>query len=61
MTNTLVPVRVSKISCNKYQELIYLPKMAVRVLKLKKGMDVAIYIDMEEKCLVIKPVNIKVE
>jgi len=59
MTGTLVPIRVSKISSNKYQELVYIPKMAVRVLKLRKGMNVTIYIDTEENCLIIKPIEIK--
>jgi len=54
-----VPVRISKVSSNRRQELVYIPKMAVRVLKLQKGTHVAIYIDMKEKCLVIKPIEIE--
>jgi len=59
MKGTLVPIRVSKISSNKYQELVYIPKLATRVLKLRKGQNIAIYVDVEENCIIIKPIEIK--
>lgn len=54
-----VPIRISKVSSNRKQELVYIPKMAVRVLKLKKGTDVAIYINTKENCLIIKPIKLE--
>jgi len=55
----LVPVRTSKVSSNKQQELVYIPKMAVKVLKLRKDTNVAIYIDMKENYLIIRPIEIE--
>ena len=52
-------MRISKVSSNSRQELVYIPKMAVRVLKLRKGTDVAIYINTKENCLIIKPIKLE--
>ena len=57
----LVPVRVSRVTSNKRQELVYIPKMALRMLNLRKGMDVIIYVDTKERCLIIKPIKIEME
>ena len=57
--NMLIPVRTSKVSSNKRQELVYIPKMAVRVLKLRKDTNVAIYINTKENCLIIRPIEIE--
>ena len=54
----LVPIRISKISSNRRQELVYIPKKAVRMLELRKGTDVVIYMDTKERCLIIKPIKL---
>jgi len=55
----LIPIRLSKVTSNDRQEMIYLPKLVVRRLGLYKGTPVAIYLDQNRKCLIIKPVELE--
>ena len=53
----LVPVRLSKVTSNDTQELIYLPKLIVRKLGLEKGTRVLLCIDKKRNRLVIVPMK----
>lgn len=47
-------VRISKISSNNSTPLIYLPKKVVKLLGLRKGVEVKLMIDVESKKLIIE-------
>ena len=51
-----LPIRLSKISSNDRQPLVYIPVEAMKMLNLKRGDNVIIYVDSAENALVIKPI-----
>ncbi|RLE53102.1 MAG: hypothetical protein DRJ30_07170 [Candidatus Methanomethylicota archaeon] len=53
----LIPIRVGKISSNDSWPLLYIPKLAIEVLGLRKGRKVLILIDRANASLVIKPIE----
>jgi len=56
----LIPIKLSKILPFGTDEglVIYVPVDARRMLNLRKGMRIAIYVDLTNKCLVVKPVEL---
>lgn len=57
----LLPVKMSRITSNNYALYVYIPIMARKLLGLRKGSKVAIYLDPNQKCLIIKPVKLPSE
>jgi len=55
----LIPVRLGRVTSNDHQELVYIPKEAVRYLGWKKGTRLAIYIDVKRKGLLLVEVEMK--
>jgi len=53
----LWPVKVGKVSSNYDWLLIYLPRAAIEVLKLKKGTRILMLIDKRNMSLIIKPLH----
>jgi hypothetical protein len=53
----LIPIKVGKVTSNNDWPLLYLPADAVRVLGLRKGVKVIMFIDPEKESLVIKKVE----
>ena len=51
-----IPVKVAKITSNDQWPLLYLPKIAIEKLGLKKGRRVLIFLDGRSGTLIIKPV-----
>ena len=49
-----IPIRVSKVTSNDSQELIYLPKEIVRKLGLRKGVKVILKVDTKSCRLIIE-------
>jgi len=50
---------MSKVGKFKNQPFVFIPLMASKILGLDKGSRVIIYIDLDEKTLIIKPVEIE--
>jgi len=53
----LWPVKVGKVSSNYNWLLIYLPRAAIEILKLKKGTRILMLIDKRNMSLIIKPLH----
>jgi hypothetical protein len=51
-----IPVKIAKVCSNDEWPLLYLPKVAVEKLGLRKGRRVVILLDNRNGALVIKPV-----
>jgi bifunctional DNA-binding transcriptional regulator/antitoxin component of YhaV-PrlF toxin-antitoxin module len=53
----LTPVKIAKITSNDQWPLLYLPKIVIEKLGLKKGRRVLIFLDSRSGTLIIKPVR----
>jgi len=50
----LIPVKTCKVSSNDTVPLIYLPKDIRRILDLEKGTKILLYVDEDQKKLIIE-------
>jgi hypothetical protein len=53
----LIPVKIAKVCSNDEWPLVYIPKVAVEKLGLRKGRPVVILLDNQNKTLVVKPLS----
>lgn len=53
----LIPIRMTKVTTNDRAPMLYLPKEARRLLGLDVGIPVVIYVDVENRALVVKKVE----
>jgi len=50
-------LREGRISSNDGWPLLYIPRIAIETLGLRKGAKVRLYIDVQDGALVVKPVH----
>jgi len=55
----LIPIKLGRIQALPSGYLVfYIPVDAMKILNLRKGQRIAIYVDPANKCLVVKPVEL---
>lgn len=57
MEKKLLPLRRTRVSTNDSWPLLYIPKPAVEYLGLHKGRRIQFFIDIDDNCLIVKPIE----